>query len=132
MSDIYGMLKKIREEKGLSLREVAKRSGLSHSYINSLEKGEHPNTKAPINPTPDILKRLAAAYNYDYIDLMEAAGYVVVEDEKDRLEASISESEIERVIREAEEHYGVSLRDDPHVNGMLKELIHSIAKMKQK
>jgi transcriptional regulator with XRE-family HTH domain len=121
-------LKKIREAKGFSLREAAKRSGLSHSYINSLEKGEHPNTKAPINPTPDILKRLAAAYNCDYIELMEAAGYVV-EDEKDRLE---QESEVERVIREAEEHYGVSLRDDPHVNRMLRELIYSIAEMKQK
>lgn len=129
MSDIYEMLKKIRVERGLSLREVAKRSGLSHSYINLLEKGKHPTTKVPINPSPDILKRLSKAYNYDYIELMEAAGYVVEGDEKDRLE---TETEIDRVFKEAEEVFGVNLRDDPDVQSAIREYIFSLAKMKSK
>lgn len=60
----------------LSLREAAKRSGLSYSYISSLEKGKHPRTGAPIHPTPEILRSLARAYNYPHEELMRVAGYL--------------------------------------------------------
>ncbi|MFD1136774.1 helix-turn-helix domain-containing protein [Paenibacillus urinalis] len=131
MSSINQLLLKLREAKGLSLREAAKRSGLSHSYIDSLEKGVHPKTKAPIKPSPDSLKSLAAAYDYDYILLMNAADYVE-EEPKSSEYKQLPESEIERIIREAELHYDVNLRDDPDVNNALRELIHSLAKMKKK
>ena len=130
MVDIHTLLREIRLERNLSLREAAKRSGLSHSYIDSLEKGVHPKTKAPLKPSPDSLKALASAYNYNYIDLMNAAGYV--DEEEERTPNTLPESEIDRVIREAEAHYGVSLRDDPDVNEAVRELIHSLAKMKKK
>lgn len=130
MSDIHALLQKIRVDKKLSLREAAKRSGLSHSYIDSLEKGVHPKTKGPIKPSPDSLKALATAYGYDYLLLMNAAGYVDEGEESN--EYKLSESETDRVIREAEEHYGVNLRDDPDVNAALRELIHTLAKMKSK
>ncbi|MMZ61803.1 helix-turn-helix protein [compost metagenome] len=130
MSNINELLTKIREDQGISLREAARRSGLSHSYIDSLEKGVHPKTKAPIKPSPDSLKALAVAYNYNYIQLMNAAGYV--EEVKGPSEYKLPESEMDRVIREAEEHYGVNLRDDPDVNEAVKELIHTLAKMKKK
>lgn len=65
----------IRLRGTLSLREAAKRSGLSYSYISSLEKGKHPRTGAPINPTPEILRNLAKAYNHPYDELMKLAGY---------------------------------------------------------
>lgn len=130
MSDIHALLKKIREERNFSLREAGKRSGLSHSYIDSLEKGVHPKTKGPIKPSPDSLKALATAYNYEYILLMNAAGYV--DESAESNEYKLTESETDRVIREAEEHYGVNLRDDPDVNSALRELIHTLARMKSK
>lgn len=74
MSEIGAFLKTLRGK--LTLREAAKRSGLSHSYINSLEQGKHPKTKVPINPTPETLKRLSDAYDYDYEELMRKAGYL--------------------------------------------------------
>ncbi|MNW66984.1 hypothetical protein D3C74_455100 [compost metagenome] len=61
---------------------------------------------------------------------MNAAGYV--EEVKGPSDYKLPESEMDRVLREAEEHYGVNLRDDPDVNEALKELIHSLAKMKKK
>lgn len=73
MSELGDYLKKLRGN--VSLREASKRSGISHSYINSLESGTHPRTGAPINPTPDILRGLAKAYNHSYDDLMKLAGY---------------------------------------------------------
>lgn len=36
-------LKKLREELGLSLREVAKRIDVDHSYIGKIEKGKMPS-----------------------------------------------------------------------------------------
>lgn len=73
MHELGDLLIKLRG--GLSLREAAKRSGLSYSYISSLEKGKHPRTGAPINPTPEILRNLSKAYNHPYEELMKLAGY---------------------------------------------------------
>lgn len=83
MYELGDLLKKLRGK--LSLREAAKRSGLSYSYISSLENGKHPRTGAPINPTPDILRNLSNAYNYPYEDLMRVAGYLS-NDETDKKE----------------------------------------------
>lgn len=80
MYELGDLLKKLRGK--LSLREAAKRSGLSYSYISSLENGKHPRTGAPINPTPDILRNLANAYDYPYEELMKAAGYLSDEEEE--------------------------------------------------
>lgn len=131
LSSIHELLFKLRKQKDFSLREAARRSGLSHSYIDSLEKGYHPKTKSPVKPSPESLKSLAAAYNYDYILLMNAAGYVQ-EDAESNDYKPLPENEINRIIKEAEEQYGVNLRDDPDVNSALRELIHSLAKMKRK
>lgn len=80
MQDLGRILKDLRGK--LSLREAAKRSGLSYSYISSLENGKHPRTGAPINPTPDILRNLSNAYNYPYEELMKVAGYLSDEGEE--------------------------------------------------
>lgn len=67
----------------LSLREAAEKSGLSHAYIRDLELGKNRKTKAPISPTPETLKRLADAYNYDYEELMIKAGYITNDQARD-------------------------------------------------
>lgn len=74
MEHFGSFLKSIRGD--MSLRKAAEKSGLSHTYISFLEKGEHPKTHKPINPTPDTLKALANAYNYPYKDLLLKAGYL--------------------------------------------------------
>jgi transcriptional regulator with XRE-family HTH domain len=79
MSEIGEYLRKIRGD--MPLREAAKRSGLSHSYISSVENDKHPTTKAPVKPSPDSLKRLAKAYGHSYEELMRIAGYLK-DDEK--------------------------------------------------
>lgn len=79
------------------LREVAYRSGLSHTYIRDLELGINRKTKAPINPTPETLKRLSEAYKYSYEDLMKKAGYIVeeVKKEKDAVDLFIEYLDLE-------------------------------------
>jgi HTH-type transcriptional regulator, competence development regulator len=76
MSRIGEFLKKLRTEKGLSFREAAEKTGLSHSYIRYVEIGKRPGSETPINPTPETLKRFAKAYDYPYEELMRLAGYL--------------------------------------------------------
>lgn len=91
MYELGELLKNLRGK--LSLREAAKRSGLSYSYISSLEKGKHPRTGAPINPTPDILRSLANAYNYPHEELMKLAGHL---DKGSNEEIHIEETQLDK------------------------------------
>lgn len=69
-------LKKIRENKELSLREVEKLTDIGYAYLSMLENGKR-------NFTPALLRNLARVYNADYLDLYEKAGYIdLIEDEK--------------------------------------------------
>lgn len=109
MSDLGNFLKQLRGD--LSLREAARRSGLSYSYISSLEAGKHPKTGVPINPSPDSLKGLAKAYNYDFNDLMKKAGYIkedVTGNEEDN-ELSRKKKEIMRIINNSNDIREVDL-----------------------
>lgn len=72
-------LNKIRTDRGISLREVYKRTGITFSHLSMIENGKR-------NVTPALLKNLANLYNVDYINLYEKAGYIdLIEDEKKEL-----------------------------------------------
>lgn len=73
-NELGNLLKKLRGD--LSLREAAKKSGVSHTYISDLEKGINRKTKEPITPTAETLKRLSTAYNHPFSDLMYKAGLI--------------------------------------------------------
>lgn len=61
---IFGLkLKQLRHEKGLSLQELSKISGLSMSYINEIEKGKK-------YPKADKISSLADALETDYDQLV--------------------------------------------------------------
>ncbi len=70
-------LKNIRQSKKMSLRQVEIKSGISNSYVYYLEKGERNK------PSPEILAKLAHAYNISYEDLMDKAGYIKNEKEEE-------------------------------------------------
>lgn len=82
--------KKIKELRGnQSLREAAKNIGISHTYLDSLEKGFDPRSGKERKPTSEIVGKLANYYNYSYFDLMKLAGnFVPLRD--------LSEDEIKR------------------------------------
>ncbi len=72
---------KLRELRGnRSLREIEKISGVSHTYLSSLEKGADPRTGKERKPTVETLQKLAEVYNYSIVDLMVLAGYWNEED----------------------------------------------------
>lgn len=72
---------KLKELRGKeSLRSASTRAKISHNYLRVLELGIDPQTKAPIKPTPEIVKKLAKAYDFPYLELAEMAGIITQED----------------------------------------------------
>lgn len=61
--DAGAYLKKLRKDKNLTLRELAKISGVSHPYISQLENGRNSN------PDPRILSKLSKALNSDFDEI---------------------------------------------------------------
>lgn len=76
---IFGdYLKEIRGSR--SLREMEKITGLSHTYLSTLEKGYDPRSKKERKPTPEVIKRLAETLDENYFELMQLAGYMENDD----------------------------------------------------
>ena len=74
--DLGKYLKKLRNNKSLSLRKVDHITDISYSHLNMIENGKR-------NVTPALLRVLANLYCVDYLDLYEKAGYIdLIEDEK--------------------------------------------------
>lgn len=108
-------LRHAREVKGYSQTEVFRRTNINNK---SLSRYENDKTE----PDVDSLRVLADLYEVS-LDWLHGRN----EKESD---FTLPESVYERVIREAEEKYGVNLREDPVVNATLRELILNLAKMK--
>lgn len=96
MEELHQFLKELRKRRGYSLREASDRSGLSHSYISSLELGKHPKTKTPISPSPTTLKKLSELYNYSYPELMKMAGYLDFVETPDAIQEGLENGTIIR------------------------------------
>lgn len=71
-------LRQLREAKNYSVREAAKKAGISSAYLSQIETGKRGTRKggAFFAPHPDILRKLAEVYSVSPSDLFEAAGYV--------------------------------------------------------
>lgn len=90
MNELSTLLRKLRGRE--SLRDVAKRAGISHSQISNLEKGIDSRTGNPVKTSPETLKSLAAAYGYPYGKLMELAGYIPNQaEQKERMTSALAD-----------------------------------------
>lgn len=74
MSKEFGeYIRRIRGKR--SKREVSRIAGISDVYLGKLELGFDNRTGGELNPSPEILKKLAPALGVLYSDLMVKAGY---------------------------------------------------------
>jgi transcriptional regulator with XRE-family HTH domain len=61
----------IRQKRGTeSLRDLAKRCGVSHTLIDTLEKGYDPRTRKVARPTVDSLKKIAIGLGVNILELL--------------------------------------------------------------
>ena len=79
-------LRELRTNRKLSLHDVEKACGVSNPYLSQLERGDRPS------PSPEILKKLARAYQIPVRELFLKAGYLdepeVTATEEERIEAA--------------------------------------------
>jgi transcriptional regulator with XRE-family HTH domain len=69
-------LRKRRQELGLTQADVAKRSGLSVSYISTLERGQkHSTTNADLTPARDKVLAIAKALKTDADEMLVLFGF---------------------------------------------------------
>jgi len=76
----------IREKRnGMSLRKFAQRCGVSHTHIDSIEKGIDPRTGKPVRVTTETLKKIADGIGTDFLylsSLAEEVEYKIVQENK--------------------------------------------------
>ena len=72
--ELSEMLRRLRETKGFSLRQVEKKTGVSNAYLSQIENGKIGE------PSPHILHKLAEVYETSYQNLMKLAGYIKQKD----------------------------------------------------
>ncbi len=103
METFGAYIKRLRKEKGLTLKQVEKAARVSNAYVSQVERGR----RNP--PHPYILKRLAKAYDISQRDLLVAAGYLE-EDTAERVERAKVESAYRHVISDPNYRHGTRLK----------------------
>lgn len=76
-NDFGKYIRKLRNDRKLTIRQLELYSSVSNSYLSQLENG-----KRGI-PSPDILKKLSKGLKHPYSDLLEKAGYIDESDKSD-------------------------------------------------
>lgn len=71
-------LRQVRQMRGWTLREAAKKAGISPAYLQKLERDQ------VRSPSPNVLYGLAEQLKVPYSELMKLAGYVVPRDGRGR------------------------------------------------
>lgn len=66
-------IRSLRKKQGITITQLAEKSGVSHSYISQIENGK-------FNPSPEILRKLSEPLGVSYEDLMIKAGYLIAAD----------------------------------------------------
>jgi transcriptional regulator with XRE-family HTH domain len=97
-NSLGNLLRELRIKKDWSVRKAGEVTGISYPTISNFENGVHSTSKNPIKPSPEQLKKLAAAYDYPYNLLMIKAGYgEFVENE----EPELNVNELMKALRES-------------------------------
>jgi transcriptional regulator with XRE-family HTH domain len=73
-SELGGILRRRRDQLGLSMRETARRIGISPSYLAALEQGRNPSTGRPPVASPPILAAIGRVLEIELATLLDASG----------------------------------------------------------
>jgi transcriptional regulator with XRE-family HTH domain len=123
LNEFGDFLRKLRGK--MPYREASERSGVSHAYIRYLEIGKRPGTNTPIQPSPEMLRGLAKAYNYPYKELMKKAGYTDEEETDDmNSKTSTMESDSTYLLKRLADKYNIDVNDEKNVE-LLERLIQA-------
>lgn len=126
MKSLGEYLKNLRGNE--SLRDASKRIGISHTYLDTIEKGYDKRSGKHVNPTPETLKLISKAYMCDYEFLMSLAGYIKLEDESNdylRDEIDIAKR-LKQFERDLENSDGLAFDGEPLSDEAKESLLESV------
>ncbi len=84
MNSTFGKyLKELRGDR--SLREMERITGLSHTYLSTLEKGVDPRTDKERLPSLETLDTLSRTLKIDFAVLMEKVGFPQLQEKQDEI-----------------------------------------------
>jgi len=75
MNEFGNKIKQLRGKE--SLRQAAKNIGISHTYLDSLEKGYDPRTNKERKPTIEVIRKIADYYKIDFFELVKLTNLFV-------------------------------------------------------
>lgn len=76
MTKLGNFIKGYRIDHSLSLRNFATLSGLSHTYIEKLEKGVNRKSGKPLVPTIETMQAIAKATGKTLLEILQVSGYI--------------------------------------------------------
>lgn len=72
--DFGTYLKRLRKAKGVTVRSLDRRTGISHSYLSNIENGNR-NV-----PSPGMIRKLSSALGVTHIGMMIKAGHITLDE----------------------------------------------------
>jgi transcriptional regulator with XRE-family HTH domain len=75
LDDLGQLLKKARQQSGMSQRQAAEAANISPTYVRALETSSNPNTNKPSRPSPAVLMAMGNALKVSPEILLDKAGY---------------------------------------------------------
>lgn len=125
---MYGFgqyIKKIREEKGYTLNQVATYSGISAAQLSRIENGKRGV------PKPPTIAKLAKALKVNYEELMAVAGYIEEIPEEDGTPLTDKEEKdiakrLQKFREEIENSDGLAFNGEPLSEEAKESLIESM------
>lgn len=121
MNKLGKFIENKRRELGLSLRAFAEMCDISHSYLDSLEKGMDARSGKPVSPTIETLQKLASGLKISLIDVLRIGGFIESSEEQNN-SVTINDDELVSFVRE------ISPTLSPEERVDLKEVIRLFVK----
>ena len=76
MQTLAEIIKEYRSEHNLSLREFSNLCGVSHTYIDKIEKNRDPRNGKAVEPTLDMLEKMSFGLNLTLKELLTKLGKI--------------------------------------------------------
>ncbi|WP_391119364.1 helix-turn-helix domain-containing protein [Psychrobacillus sp. L3] len=98
-NDFGKFLRELRTNQKLSIRALSESAGVSHSYLSQVENGNRGV------PSPEVIRKIADALEYDYFAIMRVAGHMSTNESKDYMKSDFFLTMIEKISFEGKKFF---------------------------
>ncbi|WP_160045704.1 helix-turn-helix domain-containing protein [Paenibacillus sp. USDA918EY] len=116
LKDFGNEMRRLRNEKNMTIRQLEEASKVSNSYISQIEKGEK-------LPSPEILRKLAPHLGVTHSELMFKAGHIGIDEVNTNYAAAVQAQSVFDFFKILKEKYNVQDDLPEHLKAGLAEII---------